>query len=114
MGKGMKIKKRKSKDNRVVLTQAKARKITEDTYWEILSMFLAAAMDLHIMTEDDIVDFAARVNWYFDSVEKDHLITLETVHEIIEENMGLIFEKKQALKSQGNAEENNGRIDSET
>ena len=113
MGKGMKAKKPKSKDKRVVMTQAKVKKLGEDLYWEILAMFISAAMDLHIMTEDDIVDFAARVNWYFDSVEKEHLITLDTVHELIKENMGLIFEKTQKLKSQY-AEEEDGRSDNET
>lgn len=98
MGRSMTAKKAKGKDKRVTLTQAKARELANDLYWQILRMFLAAAMDVYGWQEDEVVSFAARVNWYFDAAKKERTITEDVVDRIIEENMGLIMTRKQELK----------------
>jgi len=88
----------KRKDKRVVMTQAKAKDLANDLYWQILRMFLAAAMDVYHWQEDEVVDFAARVNWYFDAAKKERTITEDLIDEIIEANMGLIMTKTQDMK----------------
>lgn len=90
--------KKKHKDKRITLTQAQAREQAELTYWKILRMFLAAAMDVYGWKEQEVVDFAARVNWYFDAANTEHTISEELVDKIIEENMGLIMTRKQEQK----------------
>ncbi len=90
--------KKKRKDKRITLTQAQAREQAELTYWKILRMFLAAAMDVYGWKEQEVVDFAARVNWYFDAANTEHTISEELVDKIIEENMGLIMTRKQEQK----------------
>lgn len=88
----------KRKDKRITLTQAKAHEMAEQLYWHILRMFLAAAMDVFDWKADEVVDFAARVNWYFDAARKEHTISEKLVDKLIEENMGLIMEKTNKLK----------------
>ena len=94
----VKLKKKKSKDKRITLTQAKAQEYANELYWKILRMFLAAAMDVYGWKEQEVVDFAARVNWYFDAANTEHTITEDLVDKIIEENMGLIMTRKQEQK----------------
>lgn len=98
MGRGMKAKKAKRKNKRITLTQAKAQEYANELYWKILRMFLAAAMDVYGWKEQEVVDFAARVNWYFDAANTEHTITEDLVDKIIEENMGLIMTRKQEQK----------------
>lgn len=98
MGRGMTAKKAKGKDKRITLTQAKAQEYANELYWKILRMFLAAAMDVYGWKEQEVVDFAARVNWYFDAANTEHTITEDLVDKIIEENMGLIMTRKQEQK----------------
>lgn len=98
MGRKMTAKKGKSKNKRVTLTQAQAQAQAEATYWKILRMFLAAAMDVYGWQEQEVVDFAARVNWYFDAANTEHTITEDLVDKLLEENMGIIMTKKQELK----------------
>ena len=85
-------------DKRVTLTQAQAQKWADELYWKILRMFLAAAMDVYGWQEQEVVDFAARVNWYFDAANKEHTITEGLVDKLLEENMGIIMTRKQELK----------------
>lgn len=94
----VKLKKKKGKDKRITLTQAKAQEYANELYWKILRMFLAAAMDVYGWKEQEVVDFAARVNWYFDAANTEHTITEDLVDKIIEENMGLIMSRKQEQK----------------
>lgn len=94
----VKLKKKKGKDKRITLTQAKAQEYANELYWKILRMFLAAAMDVYGWKEQEVVDFAARVNWYFDAANTEHTISEELVDKIIEENMGLIMTRKQEQK----------------
>lgn len=98
MGKGMTAKKAKGKNKRIMLTQAQAQAKADELYWKILRMFLAAAMDVYDWKEQEVVDFAARVNWYFDAANTEHTISEELVDKIIEENMGLIMTRKQEQK----------------
>ena len=98
MGRKMTAKKGKSKDKRVTLTQAKAQEYADGLYWKILRMFLAAAMDVYGWQEQEVVDFAARVNWYFDAANTEHTITEDLVDKLLEVNMGIIMTKKQELK----------------
>lgn len=98
MGRKMTAKKAKGKDKRITLTQAKAQEYANELYWKILRMFLAAAMDVYGWKEQEVVDFAARVNWYFDAANTEHTITEDLVDKIIEENMGLIMTRKQEQK----------------
>ena len=90
--------KKKRKDKRITLTQAQAQAQANELYWKILRMFLAAAMDVYGWKEQEVVDFAARVNWYFDAANTEHTITEDLVDKIIEENMGLIMTRKQEQK----------------
>lgn len=90
--------KKKRKDKRITLTQAQAQAQADELYWKILRMFLAAAMDVFGWEEKEVVDFAARVNWYFDAANTEHTISEELVDKIIEENMGLIMTRKQEQK----------------
>ena len=90
--------KKKRKDKRITLTQAQAQAQANELYWKILRMFLAAAMDVYGWKEQEVVDFAARVNWYFDAANTEHTITEDMVDKIIEENMGLIMTRKQEQK----------------
>ena len=98
MGKGMTAKKAKGKNKRITLTQAQAQAKADELYWKILRMFLAAAMDVYGWKAEEVVDFAARVNWYFDAANTEHTISEELVDKIIEENMGLIMTRKQEQK----------------
>lgn len=98
MGRGMTAKKAKGKNKRITLTQAQAQAQADELYWKILRMFLAAAMDVYGWKEQEVVDFAARVNWYFDAANTEHTISEELVDKIIEENMGLIMTRKQEQK----------------
>ena len=86
------------KDKRVTITQAKMRKMANDLYWQILRMFLAAAMDVFGWKEEEVVKFAARVNWYFDAARKERTITEDLVDKIIEENMGIIMQETEDMK----------------
>lgn len=88
----------KRKDKRITLTQAQAQKWADKLYWQILRMFLAAAMDVFGWQEEQVVDFAARVNWYFDAAHTDHTITEDLVDRLLEENMGIIMEKTNNMK----------------
>ena len=54
MGRKMTAKKGKSKNKRVTLTQAQAQAQAEATYWKILRMFLAAAMDVYGWQEQEV------------------------------------------------------------
>ena len=89
----------KRKDKRVVMTQAKAKDLANQLYWQILRMFLAAAVDVYHWKEDEIVDFAARVNWYFDAAKKERTITEDLVDQIIEANAGIIMIKVDEMKA---------------
>lgn len=89
----------KRKDKRVVMTQAKAKDLANQLYWQILRMFLAAAVDVYGWKEDEIVDFAARVNWYFDAARKERTITEDLVDQIIEANAGIIMSKVDEMKA---------------
>lgn len=88
----------KRKEKRVVMTQAKLKTTMEELYWQILRMFLAAAMDVFGWQEEQVVDFAARVNWYFDAAHTDHTITEDLVDRLLEENMGIIMKKTNNMK----------------
>lgn len=85
--------KQKPKNKRMQLNKAAVRDMQEQIYWQILSMFLAAAVDLYQWTDDTVAEYAARVNWYFNATFKEKLITLDHVHEIIQERSGLIMQK---------------------
>lgn len=88
----------KRKDKHITLTQAQAHKWADKLYWQILRTFLCAAMDVYHWTADDVVAFAARVNWYFDAAHKDRTVTEDYMDELIEENMDLIMKKTTELK----------------
>ena len=81
------------------MTQAKAKDLANQLYWQILRMFLAAAVDVYGWKEDEIVDFAARVNWYFDAAKKERTITEDLVDQIIEANAGIIMSKVDEMKA---------------
>jgi len=89
----------KRKEKRVVMTQAKLKTTMEGLYWQILRMFLAAASDVYHWKADEVVEFAARTNWYFDAAYKEHTITQDFVDEVIEANMDLIMQKTNELKN---------------
>ena len=80
------------------MTQAKAKQMADDLYWQILRMFLAAAMDVYHWKTDEVVAFSSRVNWYFDAARKERTITEDLIDSIIEENMELIMSKTRELK----------------
>lgn len=81
------------KNKRIILTSAKAKELQEQIYWELLEQFLAAAADLGKISEAEIEDFAARVNWYFSAQHNDKTINEAMVHSVIEAKMGLIMER---------------------
>lgn len=91
-------KKNKSRrpDKHIVLTQAKARDLQEEIYWEVLEMFLAAAHDLHGWDAETIQEYAVRVNWYFSAQHVEKTISEEFVHKVLEENSGIIMERVKA------------------
>lgn len=89
----------KRKEKRVVMTQAKLKTTMEELYWQILRMFLAAASDVYHWKADEVVEFAARTNWYFDAAYKEHTITQDFVDEVIEANMDLIMQKTNEMKN---------------
>lgn len=81
------------KEKKIIMTPTKARELQEQIYWELLEQFLAAAADLNMITEDQIEDFAARVNWYFSAQHNEKTINEKMVHSVIEAKIGLIMER---------------------
>ena len=77
----------------VTMTQAKVKKLKEDITWKTLVMFIACAMDEYDWGEDQVSDFAVRLNRYMTAVD-DHLISVHKVAQIVEQETGLKIRKE--------------------
>lgn len=95
-------KQKRTKQKPIILTPKAAKELQEQIYWEILEQFLAAASDLYHWTSEEVVDFSARVNWYFSAQHTDRTLSEKTVHETIEANMELIMERTKKFRHQTN------------
>jgi len=83
-----KIYKNKRKKPNVTLTNSELNKFKQESIWWAMIMFLATAMDEMGWTENDIDNFAVRLDRYMSAVQ-DHVITINKVSQIIEEQLGV-------------------------
>lgn len=82
------IYKNKRKKPNVTLTNGELKQVKQEAIMHALIIFLATAMDEMDWTADDIFDFATRFDRYMSAVQ-DHIITINKVSQILEEELGI-------------------------
>ena len=80
-----------SKPKKVELTPRKLRELKSEITNKCVILMAACAMDSLQLNKDQIVEFATDFQRYSEAVE-DHIITLQKVQDILEEEIGLRIE----------------------